>query len=311
MTERVTLLEPTKLKKNPSNPRLIFHEDELQALASSIGKQGILVPLTVFEEDDHYTILDGERRWRCALRLGLPKVPVIVQPKPDRMANIMMMFAIHNARKDWDPLPTALMLERLEKEYRKRHGQLPTETELSGIASIPRGEVRRLKKLLRLPTEYRQELLAELNKPRSQQVLTVDHVLEATAGAEALLKREILTEQQVEPLRRAIVEKFKTGVIDNTVAPRKLANLARAVERKEVSVANARAAVAKLIKLPSHTIQDVYEATVESADLEHGIEQLAVRLADKLDGLSARGIRLSERVRATLKILGAKIREYG
>ena len=28
----------------------------------------------------------------------------------------MMMFAIHNARQDWDPLPTALKLEELETD---------------------------------------------------------------------------------------------------------------------------------------------------------------------------------------------------
>lgn len=38
-------------------------------------------------------------------------MPVIVQPKPDKLQNIMMMFAIHNARRDWDPLPTAYTLQ--------------------------------------------------------------------------------------------------------------------------------------------------------------------------------------------------------
>lgn len=311
MTERVTLLEPRQLQPNPDNPRLIFHEDELLALSGSISKQGILVPLTVYQDGSRYRLLDGERRWRCSLKLGLPKVPVIVQPKPDRMTNIMMMFAIHNARKDWDPLPTALKLEELEREYLKRHGQKPSETELSGIASIPRGEIRRLKKLLALPLEYRDELLAELEKPRSQQTLTVDHVIEATAGVEALSKRQIIDESQVEPLRRAIVEKFKTGVIDNTVAPRKLANLARAVERNEVTHAAARTAVGKLVSRPQYTIQQVYEETVERADLEHGVEQLAVRLTVKLEELRDRGITASTKVRTALKALAAAISRHG
>ena len=97
----------------------------------------------------------------------------------------MMMFAIHKSRKDWDPLPTALKLADLEKEYTRRNDKKPTESELAGIASLSRGEVRRLKKLLGLPEEYRKILLAELEKPRSQQVITVDHVIEATKGAEA------------------------------------------------------------------------------------------------------------------------------
>lgn len=310
MSDVVTSLNTSQINANPENPRLIFHEDELETLSQSISKQGILVPLTVYQEGKKFIILDGERRWRCSLRLGLASVPVIVQPKPDRMTNLMMMFAIHNARRDWDPLPTAIKLEQLEHEFMRRHGAMPTETEIAGIASLPRGEVRRLKKLLSLPLHYRKELLAELEKPRSQQSLTVDHVIETTAGVEALQKRSIISTEEAEPLRQAIIQKFRTKVIDNTVAPRKLANLARAVEREEVSVATARKSVLKLQTRPNYTIQNVYEETVEQADLEHGVDQLASRLVVKLDELSERDVGLSAKTVAVLKNLARAISRH-
>lgn len=307
MSEVVTLLNTGQIEQNPENPRLIFHEDELETLSQSISKQGILVPLTVYQEGKKYIILDGERRWRCSLRLGLSAVPVIVQPKPDRMTNLMMMFAIHNARRDWDPLPTAIKLEQLEHEFKRRHGAMPTETELAGIASLPRGEVRRLKKLLALPLHYREELLRELEKPRSQQTLTVDHVIETTAGVEALQKRGIITLDESEPLRQAIIQKFRSRIIDNTVAPRKLANLARAVERKEITIEAARKSVLKLQTRPNYTIQNVYEETVEQADLEHGVDQLASRLMLKLDELADREVGLSRKTLDVLKRLAHAI----
>jgi len=310
MSEVVTLLNTGQIEQNPENPRLIFHEDELETLSQSISKQGILVPLTVYQEGKKYIILDGERRWRCSLRLGLSTVPVIVQPKPDRMTNLMMMFAIHNARRDWDPLPTAIKLEQLEHEFKRRHGATPTETELAGIASLPRGEVRRLKKLLALPMHYREELLAELEKPRSQQTLTVDHVIETTAGVEALQKRSIITFEESEPLRRAIIQKFRSKIIDNTVAPRKLANLARAVEREEITIEAARKSVLKLQTKPNYTIQDVYEETVEQADLEHGVDQLASRLMLKLDELADREVGLSRKTIEVLKRLASAISRH-
>lgn len=310
MAETVTLLDPRALEPNRDNPRLIFHEDELRLLEDSIAKQGILVPLTVFRDGKKYFLLDGERRWRCSIRLGLTAVPVIVQPKPDRMQNLMMMFAIHNARKDWDPLPTALKLEELETEHTRRHGTPPSETELAGIASIPRGEVRRLKKLLRLPLEYRSELMQELEKPRSQQTLTVDHVIEASAGVEALSKRGLITENAADSLRRAVVDKFKSGVIVNTVAPRKLANLARAVERAQVTVAIAKRAVKKLIEDPAYSIDDAYTETIEIADMEHTIDQLAERLVGKLNEFQLRGGSLSGNVLSVLKELIRLLRRY-
>jgi ParB family transcriptional regulator, chromosome partitioning protein len=230
-----------------------------------------------------YVLLDGERRWRCALKLGIAQVPVIVQPKPDRLQNLMMMFAIHNQRRDWDPLPTAYKLRDLEEEFKVGRGREPTEAELAEIASISRGEVRRLKNILRLPQEYHQDLLQELEKPRAEQVLTVDHVLEATRGAQALRKRDVISSTEEEQLRRALVDKFKSQVLTSTVEPRQLARVARAVERDEVPVARARKVAMRLIREPKYSVADAFSGSVAAVDYSHGSEQLADRLANRIE----------------------------
>lgn len=309
MAESIQLVEARRLKANPENPRLIFREDELRALEESIAEQGILVPVTVFRDRRDFVLLDGERRWRCAIKLGLESVPAIIQPKPDRLQNIMMMFAIHNARRDWDPLPTAYKLQELEVEYTNRHGSSPTEVELAGLASLSRGEVRRLRNLLALPARYRNELLRELEKPVSQQVLTVDHVLETTRGASALRKRGIVDAKQEDQLRRAIISKFRSGVIKNTVAPRQLARIARAVERGEVSTRVARSVTQRLIADPNYAIADAFKASVEQVDFEHGTEQLAERLLSRLVEQQQRRYEPGEALSATLRSLGAAIRK--
>jgi ParB family transcriptional regulator, chromosome partitioning protein len=308
LADGVALLDPRQVSPNPENPRLIFHEDELQALQESIKLQGILVPLSVFQDGKHYVILDGERRWRCAIKLGLDHIPAVIQPKPERLQNIMMMFAIHNARRDWDPLPTALKLQELESEFTKRQGRPPTEIELAELASLSRGEVRRLKNLLRLPQSYLDELLGELEKPRSQQVITVDHVLEATRGAAALRKREVIDAKEEDRLRRAILTKFRSKVINNTVAPRQLARIARAVERDEVPVGVARRVTVKLIEDPRYSIADAFSASVEQVDFEHTVEQVTERLADNLAEHQRRGYELGDALRASLERLDRTIR---
>lgn len=300
MADNVLLVAPERIDRNPENPRLIFRSDELASLEDSIKQQGILVPLTLYDTAKGYIILDGERRWRCALRLGMTKVPVIVQPEPSRLQNIMMMFAIHNTRRDWDPLPTALKLAELEEEFSAINRRQPTESQLAELASVSRGEVRRLRKLLALPQAYRDELLKELEKPRSEQVLTVDHVLEATKGAASLRNRDVIDDRQEESLRRVIVEKFKTGVIDNTVAPRQLARIARAVERKEVSASTARQVVNRLLKVPSYSIDQAYQDSVQRVDFEHGLEQLVNRLAAQLDEHANRGYKVGGGLRESL-----------
>lgn len=311
MPELIRLIDPQQLKRNPENPRLIFRQDELDALQESIAKQGILVPLTIYRDGRSFYLLDGERRWRCALKLGLSQVPAIIQPKPDRLQNIMMMFAIHNARKDWDPLPTALKLREIEKEFERRNQHLPTEVELAGLASLTRGEVRRLKKLLNLPESYRKELLAELEKPKSKQEITVDHVLEATRAAEALRKRDIITAQNEEHLRRAIITKFRKGVIANTVDPRKLVRLARGVDRGEVSQSVARKVVTSLINDPKYSIDDAFTQSVQQADYEHNLEQLTARLIEKLDEHKRRGYTPSNRLLGLLRTLEERLAKFG
>ena len=307
MAEHVRLIEPTKIDRNDDNPRLIFRQEELEALEKSIRDQGILVPLTVYENGSRFKLLDGERRWLCAQRIGLRSVPAIVQPKPGRLQNIMMMFAIHNARKDWDPLPTALKLEELEKLFRKQHGHSPTELELAGIASLLRGEVRRLKKLLSLPMEYRLQLLAELEKPRSQQVLTVDIVLETTKGVEALQKRAVISADAAEKLRRAIIVKFRNGTIANTVAPRLLPRMARAFDRKEVERDVLIHAIRKLSTDPRYTIADAFEETVEQFDFAFGLEQFTERTLSQIQLLKKKRYGLSVTLRNALTRLRTEL----
>lgn len=300
MAERVQLIDTSKIDRNEENPRLIFRQDELETLEESIREQGILVPLSVYESEKRFTLLDGERRWKCALRIGLQSVPAIVQPKPGRLQNLMMMFAIHNARKDWDPLPTAMKLAELEQIFKQHHGRMPTEKELAGIASLTRGEVRRLKKLLNLPDEYRQELLVELEKPRAQQVLTVDIVLETTKGVAALQKRDVISGPAANKLRRSIINKFRSKVIDNTVAPRLLARMARAIDRQEVKSDAVASALEKLTKDPKYSINDAFADTVERVDFEHGIEKIASRASSQLAVLKKRRYSLSQSLRTTL-----------
>lgn len=303
MAEQVSLIETRNIEPNPENPRLIFHQDELDALQESIKVQGILVPLTVYRDGRGYRILDGERRWRCAVKLGLNKVPANVQSKPDRFTNLLMMFAIHHRRNEWDPLPTALKLQVLEEIYEQRHGRAPSEKQLAELASLTRGEVRRYKKLLSLPEKYKKLLMAELKKPRSQQTLTVDHVLEAAAAALALRKRGVISSTDEERFRGVVVEKFQSKVIESTVDPRRFARLARAVARNEIPLAEAQAVAKRFMADPKYTVRKVFTETVEESDFQHTVDQLAERLLGKLHEIAERSYRLSPTLRTRLSEL--------
>ncbi|MEZ5972381.1 MAG: ParB/RepB/Spo0J family partition protein [Hyphomonadaceae bacterium] len=301
MAATVELIDPRKIQKNPDNPRLIFRQDELDELRESINDQGILVPLSVFKDGRHFTLLDGERRWRCAIDLGLHNVPAIVQDKPDPVTNIMMMFAIHNARKDWDPLPTALKLEELEKMLVGPHGEAPTEAKLAAAASISRGEVRRYRKILAIPKRFRRLLLQELEKPRPEQKVTVDQVVEAVDGAKRLVKARILEKDEASHLTQTIVDKFRAEILTSTVEPRRLTKIASAVERGEVSRAQVQRQLRRFESTEKCTLNEVYESTVQQLEFARGTEQLLTRTVTRLQQLRSKDVEVTEELRTALQ----------
>ena len=97
------MVSPDDVSPNPHNPRLIFNPEDLRELRNSIEEVGILVPLTIFVNKrkipkTKYSLLDGERRLRCAIDLNLKKIPANVVDEPkDVTQNILFMF-VHFAR---------------------------------------------------------------------------------------------------------------------------------------------------------------------------------------------------------------------
>lgn len=144
------------LKPNPHNPRVLFDELPLKTLAESIEKVGVLVPLTVYQArgSDKYTILDGQRRWICAQKLGLPSVPINQVKEPSVTENIVTMFQIHKLRKDWELMPTALKLGVLMEEMEETR-----DRQLAELTGLDVAVVTRCKKLLSFPKKYQEMML--------------------------------------------------------------------------------------------------------------------------------------------------------
>lgn len=144
------------LKANPHNPRYLFDEAPMRTLETSIKQVGILVPLTVFREkgSDKFTILDGQRRWMCAQRIGLDEVPINQVAEPTTAQNIVTMFQIHKLRQDWELMPTALKLGLLMDVLNERK-----EKQLAELTGLDVAVVTRCKKLLWFPKKYQEMML--------------------------------------------------------------------------------------------------------------------------------------------------------
>src|SRR5271166_1603699 len=68
----------SSIRPNVLQPRTLFDEESMAALAASIRELGILQPVlvrTVEDGDESYELIAGERRWRAARRAGLQSIP--------------------------------------------------------------------------------------------------------------------------------------------------------------------------------------------------------------------------------------------
>lgn len=115
--EKITSLPLQKVEPNPLQPRKIFDEEELQALADSIAQHGVIQPLAVRKgENGFYQIIAGERRWRAARLAGLRDIPVVVVEADNETA--MELALIENLqRQDLNPMEEAMGYRQLMEEY--------------------------------------------------------------------------------------------------------------------------------------------------------------------------------------------------
>lgn len=299
-------ISPDKIRSNPDNPRLIFREDEMRVLMDSIREVGIKVPVSLYEDGQRFVLIDGERRWRSAKRLNLPIIPAIVQPKPTKLENLLMMFNIHNVRVDWDPMPMALKLQEVRKLL-EREGQPTNPKTLSAVTGVPLASVRRALDLLDLPQKYQRLLLKEAEKPRAEQRIKADLFIEIYKSLHAVERHapEVLKSVSKPQYIESMVQKYVDGVIDNVVAYREVSKIARAelagVERRE-----AIPALVKLIRAKNYSIKDAYRDTVQAAYERRDLLTRLQSLAERLAAINT-GAPLSAEMRDALQLLRSEI----
>lgn len=114
------------LKRGIYQPRRFIHEDELQELAASIKKHGVMQPIVIrpIEDNEHqYEIIAGERRWRAAQLAGLTEIPAIVRDLSDQVA-IALALIENIQRQDLNPIDQAMALQRFHEEFGLSHQEI-------------------------------------------------------------------------------------------------------------------------------------------------------------------------------------------
>jgi ParB family chromosome partitioning protein len=151
--ERYADLEIEQLKPNPLQPRLKFDKESIDELARSIKESGVLQPVIVVAEGNHYRIVVGERRWRAAQKIGLRKIPSLIRSMP-KVQQLEISLVENLQREDLNPLEIALAYQKLAQELGYN------QQEIAEKVGKDRTSVANYLRLLNLPKEI-QDNLAE------------------------------------------------------------------------------------------------------------------------------------------------------
>jgi ParB family chromosome partitioning protein len=158
--ESIFYIETSKIKPNPQQPRQDFKDDELNSLADSIQRHGILQPLIVTKYEIErelgrgveYHIVAGERRWRAAKLSGLSQVPVIIRDTSEQ--DRLELALIENIqRSDLNPIEEAKAYQNLSENFSL------TQEQISERVSRSREAVANKVRLLALPYEVQKAVI--------------------------------------------------------------------------------------------------------------------------------------------------------
>ncbi len=101
-----------QIRPNPEQPRRRFDPAELERLADSIRRHGVLQPVVVRAVEGGYELVVGERRWRAAQAAGRTTIPAVVADVAPR--DRLELALVENVqRHDLNPIELALAFRAL------------------------------------------------------------------------------------------------------------------------------------------------------------------------------------------------------
>lgn len=119
----VTEISIDQIIPNPYQPRKQFNDESLSDLANSIREYGLLQPVLVYKEEDHYVLIAGERRLRASKILGLEKIrAIIAEIDLNQLREVALIENIQ--REDLNPIDLAQAYQELLSVHNLTHEEL-------------------------------------------------------------------------------------------------------------------------------------------------------------------------------------------
>ena len=240
---KLTKLSPDKILPNPSQPRKVFQEEELEGLAQSIAENGLLQPVTVRRENGAYYLIAGERRLRACKLAGLKEIPALVADcEPEDSAVLALLENLQ--RKDLQMFEQANAIVNLLREWQI------TQEEAAKRLGMSQSYLANKIRLLKLSPEEQEEILKHhLSERHARALLRVDDMTLRQKLLATVIERGLNVAQTEELAAAALQPKKPAGkrkrtfiakdirlfinTIDHAVDAMKTAGIPAQTEKKE------------------------------------------------------------------------------
>lgn len=142
----VTLIRVMDIEPNTKQARRRFDREQLEELAASISRHGVLQPIAVRSKPNgFYEIIAGERRWRACKLLGLTEMPVVVKEVSEGDAAELSLIE-NLQRENLNPVEEANGYKSLTETYGL------TQEEAAERVGKSRAAVANVMRILKLPS---------------------------------------------------------------------------------------------------------------------------------------------------------------
>jgi ParB family chromosome partitioning protein len=196
------ILPLSKIQPDPNQPRKIFDQQDLDALAQSIRELGILSPITVQKDGAQYRLIAGERRWRAAALAGLTEIPCLIRSM-DEEKRMLAALVENLQRRDLDPFEEAAGVQELIN----RTGM--TQAEAAKKIGKSQSCVANKLRLLSLSSPVREKLRrAGLTERHARALLTLPENARDSA-VNHIISRQMTVEKTEEYIRTLLAPKSR------------------------------------------------------------------------------------------------------
>ena len=191
--EKVIELNISEVEPMLNQPRKMFDKEKLDELTDSIKEHGVLQPILVVKDENGFTIIAGERRWRAAKLAGLKEIPAIIKDYTDSKKKQVALIE-NIQREDLNIIEIAKAI----KELMEIDGY--TQTEVSKITGKNLSTVSNIMRLLKLPEEILVYLLeGKMVEGQARALLALDDPEKQILIAKEIIEKK-LTVREVEKL---------------------------------------------------------------------------------------------------------------